>query len=331
MPRPTNTDERRAQIARGLVQVMARRGYDGASVRRHRQRGAADAGAASTTTSRTSRRSCSRRCAISVARHDARLDARLAAAAGDPAAEVAAFIDFHLGLGADADPEALACWILLERRGAARAADRAELREGARRHGSSAWPPSSAAASSGACSPAPTRRPRRQRCWPPSRATSSWPPPRVRSSRAARPRPPPSAWRRGCSAPRCRRRRRPGRRTGAGDGTMNAAAKLGLLGALYFSQGLPFGFFTQALPVLLRKQRLLAGRDRPDVAAGAAVGAQVPVGAGGRSLVVAAPRSPPVVDRAAAAGGGGDRWRRRRWRRSSARRRRCWRRPSCST
>jgi MFS transporter, PAT family, beta-lactamase induction signal transducer AmpG len=34
----------------------------------------------------------------------------------------------------------------------------------------------------------------------------------------------------------------------------SAAVKFGLLGALYFSQGLPFGFFTQALPVLLRKQ-----------------------------------------------------------------------------
>ncbi|MBK8259209.1 MAG: MFS transporter [Polyangiaceae bacterium] len=30
--------------------------------------------------------------------------------------------------------------------------------------------------------------------------------------------------------------------------------KLGLLGSLYFSQGLPFGFFVQALPVLLRKK-----------------------------------------------------------------------------
>lgn len=30
--------------------------------------------------------------------------------------------------------------------------------------------------------------------------------------------------------------------------------KLGLLGSLYFSQGLPFGFFSQAMPVLLRKQ-----------------------------------------------------------------------------
>lgn len=33
-----------------------------------------------------------------------------------------------------------------------------------------------------------------------------------------------------------------------------AAWKVGLLSTLYFSQGLPFGFFTQALPVLLRKE-----------------------------------------------------------------------------
>lgn len=33
---------------------------------------------------------------------------------------------------------------------------------------------------------------------------------------------------------------------------MNTRAKLGLLGALYLSQGLPFGFFVQTLPVLMR-------------------------------------------------------------------------------
>lgn len=37
------------------------------------------------------------------------------------------------------------------------------------------------------------------------------------------------------------------------------AAKMGLLGSLYFSQGLPFGFFTQALPVMLRKQGFSLG------------------------------------------------------------------------
>jgi MFS family permease len=36
-------------------------------------------------------------------------------------------------------------------------------------------------------------------------------------------------------------------------------AKLGLLGCLYFSQGLPFGFFTQALPVWMRKQGFSLG------------------------------------------------------------------------
>lgn len=40
---------------------------------------------------------------------------------------------------------------------------------------------------------------------------------------------------------------------------MSTWKKLGLLGALYLTQGLPYGFFTQALPVLLRKQGLSLG------------------------------------------------------------------------
>jgi RhtX/FptX family siderophore transporter len=38
--------------------------------------------------------------------------------------------------------------------------------------------------------------------------------------------------------------------------SLKTSAKLGLLTSLYLSQGLPYGFFTQALPVLLRKQGL---------------------------------------------------------------------------
>ncbi len=38
-----------------------------------------------------------------------------------------------------------------------------------------------------------------------------------------------------------------------------STARLGLLASLYISQGLPFGFFTQALPVLLRKHGLSLG------------------------------------------------------------------------
>ena len=36
--------------------------------------------------------------------------------------------------------------------------------------------------------------------------------------------------------------------------SISPAVKLGLLGSLYFSQGLPFGFFAQALPVMLREE-----------------------------------------------------------------------------
>ena len=35
---------------------------------------------------------------------------------------------------------------------------------------------------------------------------------------------------------------------------MRTAGKLGLLGTLYLTQGLPYGFFVQALPVMMRKQ-----------------------------------------------------------------------------
>jgi len=112
MPRPSNTDERRLQITDALVKVMAKRGYDGASV-------ADIARAARLTPGLVHYHFDSKQeillAALGdlVARHDARLDARLGAAGADPIAELGAFIDFHLGLGADADPEALACWILL--------------------------------------------------------------------------------------------------------------------------------------------------------------------------------------------------------------------------
>jgi TetR/AcrR family transcriptional repressor of bet genes len=112
MPRPSNTEERRAQITAALVKVMARRGYDGASI--------ADVARAARLTPGLVHYHFANKQEILlaalddlVARHQAGLDARLAEAGGNPAAEVGAFIDFHLRLGADADQEALACWVLL--------------------------------------------------------------------------------------------------------------------------------------------------------------------------------------------------------------------------
>lgn len=49
----------------------------------------------------------------------------------------------------------------------------------------------------------------------------------------------------------------PSRAENAGaSSAVTTSKKLGLLSTLYFSQGLPFGFFVQALPVLLRRQGL---------------------------------------------------------------------------
>lgn len=112
MARPTNSDVRRQQISDALIRVMAKRGYDGASI--------ADIAKAARLTPGLVHYHFDTKQEILllalerlVSRHLARLDARLAEVSGDAQAQVHAFIDFHLGLGADQDPEALACWILL--------------------------------------------------------------------------------------------------------------------------------------------------------------------------------------------------------------------------
>lgn len=112
MARPSNTDQRRTQIATALIKVMAKQGYDGASI--------GDIAKVARLTPGLVHYHFESKQEILLAAletlastHDARLEERLAKARGQPLDEVGAFIDFHLGLGADADPEALACWILL--------------------------------------------------------------------------------------------------------------------------------------------------------------------------------------------------------------------------
>lgn len=112
MPRPPNTDERRAQITGGLIKVMATRGYDGASVTEI-------AKAAELTPGlihyhfKNKQEVLLAALADLVARHEKRLDECLAKAPPAAPEQVTAFIDVHLGLGANADPEGLACWILI--------------------------------------------------------------------------------------------------------------------------------------------------------------------------------------------------------------------------
>jgi TetR/AcrR family transcriptional regulator, transcriptional repressor of bet genes len=112
MARPSNTEQRRAQITAALVKVMAKRGYDGASV--------AEVAKVARLAPGLVHYHFKNKHEILLAvlheltaEHLAGLEARLAETDGDARAELSAFIDYHLGLGADADAERMACWILL--------------------------------------------------------------------------------------------------------------------------------------------------------------------------------------------------------------------------
>ncbi|HET9954395.1 MAG TPA: TetR/AcrR family transcriptional regulator [Polyangiaceae bacterium] len=112
MPRPTNTEQRRAEITRAFVKVMAERGYDGASIGDIAREAALTPGLVHY---HFSNKRAILLAALEqlVARHVERLDAALATHGADPTRELAEFLDMHLGTGAKADPEALRCWVLL--------------------------------------------------------------------------------------------------------------------------------------------------------------------------------------------------------------------------
>lgn len=111
MPRPSNTDERRKQITRGLMGVMAKKGYDGASV--------ADIAKAAKLTPGLVHYHFKDKLEILTALAGELSEDSLTALRGyvaqvsGPAKSIEAIIDFYLGLGATANAEILACWIAL--------------------------------------------------------------------------------------------------------------------------------------------------------------------------------------------------------------------------
>jgi TetR/AcrR family transcriptional regulator, transcriptional repressor of bet genes len=110
MARPSNTAERRVQIARALLGVMARTGYAGAAVSDVAKRAKVAPGLVHY---HFKNKLEILLVAIDELEKDyaGRLDALLARAGGEPERELRAFIDAHLRVGKDADPVALACWI----------------------------------------------------------------------------------------------------------------------------------------------------------------------------------------------------------------------------
>lgn len=111
MGRTSNTDARRAQIVDGLAVVMAKHGYDGASVAeiaRH-----ADLAPGLVHYHFKNKLEILVELVRTLGTNHARaLDAALGGS-DDAAAQLVAFIDVHLGLGAHADAKALACWVLV--------------------------------------------------------------------------------------------------------------------------------------------------------------------------------------------------------------------------
>lgn len=111
MGRPSNTDARREQIADAMTRVVARCGYERASV----QEVAREAGLAPGLVHYHFRRKLDVLLAMQerlAEAHLARVERWLARAA-TPGGRVRAFVDCHLARGAEEDPEALACWIAL--------------------------------------------------------------------------------------------------------------------------------------------------------------------------------------------------------------------------
>ncbi len=110
MARPSNTSERRTQIARALLKVMAKAGYEGASV--------ADVAKVAKIAPGLVHYHFKNKLEILLAAtaelardYEDRLDRHLKTADADPKKELRAFVDAHLHTGSEADPEALACWI----------------------------------------------------------------------------------------------------------------------------------------------------------------------------------------------------------------------------
>ncbi len=112
MARGSNSMERRAQITDALIQVMAAKGYAGASVAQVARKAKLTPGLVHYHFANKHEILLAAVATITE-QHRAALEAQLAHANDDPIAAIELFVDFHLAMGAAANADALACWIML--------------------------------------------------------------------------------------------------------------------------------------------------------------------------------------------------------------------------
>ncbi len=111
MPRPSNKALRRSQIVHSLMKIMSQRGYQKSSTKEV----AAAAGLTQGLIHYHFRNKKEILLAVLqelTSVHDKSLAEKLAFSK-EPIDQLGAFIDFHLGLGSDANEENLSCWIVL--------------------------------------------------------------------------------------------------------------------------------------------------------------------------------------------------------------------------
>ncbi len=111
MPRPSNTEERRAEIVRGLALVMAERGYDGASIQRIAKAAGLSPGLVHYHFGDKQEILVALVQGV-VASAESRIGARTAGA-HQPRERLLAFVDALLATGDGADPGAAALWSLI--------------------------------------------------------------------------------------------------------------------------------------------------------------------------------------------------------------------------
>lgn len=112
MGRPSNKEERREQIAEALMRVMATAGYDGASVATVAREAGLTPGLVHYHFQSKLQILLHMLHQIGEA-HRSRLASALDVVGEDPRARFEAYIDAHLAVGATADPNAMATWVML--------------------------------------------------------------------------------------------------------------------------------------------------------------------------------------------------------------------------